>query len=107
MVRIRHLLLSFLAVVGLITALGMAGPSMACPIDPQSAAAMPHQANGCGHGAPLTSHEAQLCPACVAVLPSPALVEPRAVLPFAASASRIRPLSGADPALDPPPPRAA
>ena len=26
MVRIRHLLLSFLAVVGLITALGMAGP---------------------------------------------------------------------------------
>lgn len=106
MARLRHLLLSFLAVVALCSALSMASASVACPMEPQASTPMPHHDDGCGQRAPV-SYALQPCALCLGVLPSLAVLEPHAPPRFVPAMVLIRPLSGVDPALDPPPPRAA
>jgi hypothetical protein len=102
---VRHAVLVILAVFGLLTTIAWAGAAAACPAEPSVSTPMHHH-NGCEQGVP-TDHSVQLCAVCLAVLPSPAVAQTHAVLPFTPVASRLEPLSGIDPALDPPPPRAA
>jgi hypothetical protein len=54
--------------------------------------------------APL-SGDMPVCGACMAVLPTLAMIELRPLMPFAPMVARMLPLSGIAPALDPPPPR--
>jgi hypothetical protein len=58
-------------------------------------------------GSTPTNHDAQLCATCVAVLPALQVPAAQPDPPFAAYVSPVTPLSGFDPALDPPPPRGA
>jgi len=106
------MLLSLLAVVGLLSTLGWNATAMACPIDTARAAASAAQGDGCGHApAPSKSqppaNSVQLCAACIAVLPRPMQIAANEAPPVAPSISTLQPLSGVDPGLDPPPPRDA
>ena len=108
MPRIRRMLLSLLAVIGLVSTLGWDATAMACPLDTVVTA----HSDGCDHSpAPakpqLPGHPVQLCAACIAILPLPMQIAANAPPPVAPAISRLRPLSGVDPGLDPPPPRAA
>jgi len=112
MPRFRRMLLSLLAVVGLLSTLGWNATAMACPLDSVTAAAPVAHNHGCAHATPpakpqLPSHPWQLCAACIAVLPRPMQIASNAPLPAAPHLSHFQSLSGIDPALDPPPPRAA
>jgi hypothetical protein len=112
MPRLRRILLSLLAVLGLMSTLGWNATAMACPLDNAPTAASATHRHGCSHApAPsrsqLPAQPGQLCAACIAVLPRPMQIASAAPAPAAPAASRLHPLSGIDPALDPPPPRAA
>jgi len=103
----RHLLLVLLAVAGLVSALSVSSAAIACPSAPLVAPA-PHH-GGCGHSAPASqpSPSTPLCAACIAVLPPLPTAERQRIAPFTPYATTLHSLSGVDPALDPPPPRAA
>ena len=109
MSRARHLAVSLLAVLGLFTALGWSGASLAAPMD---APAMAHR-DSCGHAiGPASRHRPmsladEMCATCCAVLPPLARVLPAALPLLAPAQARLQPLSGIDPGLDPPPPRTA
>ena len=81
------MLLSILAVLGLVSTLGWNATAMACPLD--------------------SAAPGQLCAVCIAVLSRPMQIASGTPIPSAPVAARLRSLSGFDPALDPPPPRAA
>lgn len=102
---VRHALLVIVAVLGLLTTNGWAGAAAACPAEPAVQMPMQHDA-GCKRGVP-ADHSVQLCAVCLAVLPAPAAVGARAPLLFIPVAAQLEPLSGINPALDPPPPRAS
>ena len=83
---------------------------LAIPVTPASADCSPPAASSMhmmhhGEGAP--AHQQLPCAACLAVLPALPAVGLPAVLPGAAAATLLSALSGIEPALDPPPPRAA
>ena len=105
MARVRHMLLSLLAILGLLTALGWTSAAAGCPLEPQAAMRMMHHS----HHAPAApmGRDVQACPACLAVLAVPAPVQVHAARPFAPLIAKLRPLFGIDPTLDPPPPRGA
>src|SRR5437868_15307969 len=109
MPRARQLAVSLLAVLGLLSALGWSGASLAAPMDSPAVMAMA-QGDGCGGAispnAPI-GHDQQLCAICCAVLPSPLRIAGRSLIPATPLLGRLQPLSGIDPGLDPPPPRAA
>lgn len=107
MERVRHTLLVMLAILGLLSALSVSSAAVACPYAPAALPAQHH--GGCGHDAPASqpNQSAPLCAACIAVLPSLATPGPQKPAPFSPFAARLQSLSGIDPALDPPPPRAA
>jgi hypothetical protein len=102
---VRQSILALLAAIGLLFA------------NPTSVAACPSGAAARAHSMSMTMHHhrqptpidrsTQQCAACLAVLPSLAAAAPQPRLPFAVFASPFHALSGIDPALDPPPPRAA
>jgi len=104
MARARHMLLAFLAVAGLLSALGTSSASAACPLDSPIVSAQP---DGCEHGSPMKHEVVQPCAVCLAVLPTVAAIEPSAAMPFPPTAALFSPLRNIDPGLDPPPPRAA
>jgi hypothetical protein len=107
MAKVTHSLLVVIAALGLLTALGWTGASLAAP----SLAAQAHE-DGCGHAmAPThrhgpTSFADEMCATCCAVLPPLARIAPRALPHLAPAQAGLQPLSGIDPGLDPPPPRA-
>ena len=106
----RHILLSIITVLGLLSALAWDGTSLACPSASVTASPM-MPVNGCGH-APMPakrrtgSHDGQICSSlCFGMLPPIARLEPHAPIAFAPLVLRLEPLFGIDPRLDPPPPR--
>jgi hypothetical protein len=106
------MLLSLLAVLGLMSMLGWNATAMACPLDSVAATAAAAHSHGCNHSpAPakpqIPGHPIQLCAACIAVLPRPMQIAANVPPPAAPATPRLQPLSGVDPGLDPPPPRAA
>jgi hypothetical protein len=111
MAKVSHSLLVLLAALGLLTALGWTGASLAAPPFALPAVSQAHEA-GCGHAmAPTHRHGPmsladEMCVTCFAVLPSRARIAPRALTHFAPAQVSLQPLSGIDPGLDPPPPRA-
>lgn len=111
MPRAHRLLLSLLAALGLLATLGWNATALACPLD--SAAAMTNaHGDGCGHApaparSPQPGNPAQLCAVCIAVIPPPMQIAAATPPPPAPSVSSHQSLSGVDPGLDPPPPRAA
>lgn len=112
MPRSRRILLSLLVVVGLLSTLGWNATAMACPLDSVTAAAPVAHSHGCTHASPpakpqLPSHPWQLCAACIAVLPRPMQIAANVPPPAARAIAHPHSLSGFDPMLDPPPPRAA
>ena len=98
----RRLLVAILAAAGVLLLFPAAG-SAAC--GPSASMPMMHHAHH--QGSTPTNHDAQLCATCVAVLPALQVPATQSYPPFAAYVSPVTPLSGFDPALDPPPPRAA
>jgi hypothetical protein len=113
MPRVRRTLLSLLAVLGLMSALSWTSGALACPAN--SVATHPvSYGDGCGHAAKPQRHETPANPdgavcttMCVAVLPPLVLIGAHPPLAFAPFVGRLNALSGIDPGLDPPPPRAA
>jgi hypothetical protein len=107
MSRIRRLLISALAVFGLLVALGSSGAALASPRGSAAMAMMPDA--GCEHSPAMpASHDMQPCGTlCCAVLPSLARVMALSPVPPMPAAAPLITLSGIDPGLDPPPPRAA
>ena len=103
MAGVRHVLFVILAIAGLFSALSAASAATACPAEPVVASMQHH--GGCGDGVPVRK-STDFCAACLAVLPSPRITQPQSELPLTPFASLLEPLSGVDPALDPPPPRA-
>lgn len=105
MARFRHLALTMLALLGLVSTLGWTTPASSCPLKAQAS----HVAMHHGHQAPRPSLNGDMpvCGVCLAVLPSIAIIELRPLMPFAPLVARLLPLSGFASALDPPPPRAA
>jgi hypothetical protein len=107
----RRMMIVLAAALGLLWSLGWTATAIACPVVTVTASSAAH-GDGCGHApAPARpqspNHEAQLCAVCIAVLPPPMQIAENAVPPSAALPSRLQPLSGIAPKLDPPPPRAA
>src|ERR1043166_7935747 len=99
MARVRHLMIALLAVIGLLSMPLASSGAEACLDDTTHAMAMHHHPHGgTGQQAP-TDRALAACPACFAVLPSPADAGARRLLPFAPVAETFRPLSGIDPAL--------
>lgn len=101
---------SFLVVLGLLSALGWSGASIAAaPFGP--AAASQTHGDGCGDAMALAHHRGsmsladELCATCCAVLPPLARVAQQSPVPMALDQTMLQPLSGIDPGLDPPPPR--
>src|SRR6185437_10191814 len=100
MPRLRRMLLSILAVLGLVSTLGWNSTAMACPLVTVASA----HSDGCSHArAPARPHlpaqPSQLCAVCIAVLPPPMQIASAALPPPAPPISRLQPLSGVDPAL--------
>lgn len=108
MTGVRHLLSVLLAVAAILSASEWSSASPACPIDTaRQTMAMPgHHHHMSSQPGPASTDPRTDCAACLAVLGSLPSVEPHEFLPFAPFAQAFRPLSGIDPALDPPPPRA-
>jgi hypothetical protein len=110
MAKVHHSLIVLLAALGLMTALGWTAASLAAPIDPP-AITQAHD-NGCGNAMGAAHHHRpmslgdQMCATCCAVLPPLARIAPRALPDLALESAELQPLSGVDPGLDPPPPRA-
>jgi hypothetical protein len=111
MTKVRHSLLVLLAALGLMTALGWTGASLAAPPFARPAATQAHD-DGCGNAmAPTHRHGPvnladEMCATCCAVLPPLARIAPPALPHLAPAQASLQPLSGIDPGLDPPPPRA-
>ncbi|MFL6764140.1 MAG: hypothetical protein ACJ8FO_02970 [Sphingomicrobium sp.] len=107
MPRARHLAVSLLTVLGLLSALGWSGASLAVPMDSPAVMAMAH-GDGCdGAMTPPAGHEQELCATCCAVLPPLLRIAGPLPIPATPLLGRLQPLWGIDPGLDPPPPRAA
>jgi hypothetical protein len=104
MARVRHTLISLLALLGLLVAIQPTSARATCAMD--EVVAMPTMHHHNSPSAPM-GRDAQNCPACLGVLPSLPVVEPRVLPPVAQFASQPHTLLGIDPALDPPPPRSA
>src|ERR1043165_4391441 len=107
MTRVRRILISLLAVIGLLAAIGWEGTALACPSN--SVAAAPTVAtDGCGHASmpakpQLPSHQVQMCASlCFGVLPPIAQLDVHPPLAFVPLLTNLQPLSGIDPGLDPP-----
>ena len=108
MAGFRHVPLAFLAVVGLFS-IRLSSESAACPLQPQDSMHAMHHVDG-GHPMPMSqplNHDPQICAACLAVLPPLPPTETHILPPVALFSGKGRHLSGIDPSLDPPPPRAA
>ena|SRR5437764_15242643 len=110
MERARYLAVSLLVTLGLLSALGWSGASLAAAPFGPSAANQAH-GDGCREMAPAhhrgpMSFTDELCATCCAVLPPLAQVPHQAPAPVALVQTMLQPLSGIDPGLDPPPPRA-
>jgi hypothetical protein len=105
---VRQSILALLAAIGLLFANApsvAACPRSAAAVHPMMARTMMMMHH---HRQPTPfDRDSPQCAACLAVLPSLTAAAPQPRLPFAAFASPFHPLSGIDPALDPPPPRAA
>jgi predicted metal-binding membrane protein len=110
MAKVRHSLLVLLAALVVMTATGWTGTSLAAAPFGQ-AAAQAHD-DGCGHAMAPGRHHGpmsladEMCATCCAVLPSLAYIAPRSLAPPAPAPVWVQRLSGVDPGLDPPPPRA-
>ena len=110
MAKVRHSLVVLLAALGLMTALGWTGASLAAPINPPATTHV--RDDGCGHAMAPAHHHGpmslvdQMCATCCAVLPPLARIAPRALPHLTVVSADLQPLSGIDPGLDPPPPRA-
>jgi hypothetical protein len=109
MAKVPRSLLVLLAALGLLTALGWTGASLAAPPFGPPAATQAHE-DGCRHPMAPThgpmSLADEMCATCCAVLPPLARIAPRALPHMAPAQAGLQPLSGIDPGLDPPPPRA-
>jgi hypothetical protein len=106
MAKVPRSLLVLLAALGLLTALGWTAASLAAP----PAATQAHE-DGCGHAMAPHRHGPmsladEMCATCCAVLPPLARIAPRALPHLRPTKVNLQPLSGIDPGLDPPPPRA-
>ena len=110
MIGVRHALSVLLAIVALFTALAWTSEALACPASTMvtaSAPVMHYHADGCPKPAPV-SHREQICgPVCLGVLPALPAIAPVVQLHARVYALILPRLAGIDPALDPPPPRAA
>ena len=111
MVKLRRSLLVLFAALGLMTALGWTGASLAAsPIGPHAAGRA--RDDGCGHAMTPARHHGpmsladEMCVTCCAVLPPPLQLAARPLILSTPLLGRFQPLSGIDPGLDPPPPRA-
>jgi hypothetical protein len=102
--HVRHTLIALLALLGLMVATQPISARATCTMD--AIAAMPTMNHHSRTPVPM-NHEAQTCPVCFGVLPSLPVIEPHVLPPVALFAGLPHTLSGIDPALDPPPPRAA
>ena len=101
MARVRHALISLLALLGLLVAIQPTSARVTCAME---AVATMHHHNSAPAPAPPSQ---QYCPVCLGVLPTLPVVEPHVLPPVAQFASQPHTLLGIDPALDPPPPRGA
>src|SRR5262249_33654722 len=95
-------------VAGLLATLGWSAEALACPLDEAIAApaSAPSHDDGCMPQAPAREAPAP-CAVCLAVLPALPAIAAHAPPPFAPFVAQLKALHGIDPALDPPPPRAA
>jgi hypothetical protein len=98
----RHFVVALLAVLGLLAAVPPTSDRASCTMQPSTMMTMHHQ-----HRAPSPAGPEISCAACIGILPSLSLAERHVVTPAAQFDGQHRPLSGIDPAIDPPPPRAA
>jgi hypothetical protein len=111
MAKVPHSLLVLLAALGLLTALGWTGASLAASPFAPPAVSQAHE-DGCGDAMTPTHRHGpmslvdEMCATCFAVLPPLARIAPRALPHLAPAQVSLQPLSGIDPGLDPPPPRA-
>jgi len=109
--RARHSAVSLLVVLGLLSALAWSGASLAAAPFGPPVAGQTH-AHGCGDAMAAAHHRGpmslagELCATCCAVLPPLARVAHQTPVPTALAQTMLQPLSGVDPGLDPPPPRA-
>jgi hypothetical protein len=112
MVPARRMLLFLLVTLGLLSVLAWEGTALACPSSSAAAAPMVRM-HGCDHApAPAkprpASHDGQICASlCFGVLLPLAQMEPHVAIAIAPLIDPLQPLSGIDPGLDPPPPRAS
>jgi hypothetical protein len=99
--RTRHVLLAFLAVLGL-ASLTAVGVSYACP---EAGAHMSMMHRHQKQPPPASANDTSFCPACTAVLPSLPLIRSHVLPPVALFSNGTDVLSGIHVGLDPPPPR--
>lgn len=100
MARVRHTLLTLLALLGVLVAIQPTSARVACPIDTVATMPMMH------HHSPAPASQLN-CPVCLGVLASLPIVEPHLLLPATLFIAQPHTLLGIDPSLDPPPPRGA
>ena len=106
MTRIRHALSVLIAIAALLSTLGWSSQAIAaCPMDSPAMAMNGHSMHRHGGETPAGTDVGPNCAACLAVLPAPAPAGVAPLPPFAQFLTALSPLSGVDPALDPPPPR--
>ena len=121
MKALRRLLSVLVAIAAMLSAGAWSSSVAACQIPPgmemvtagaTAAPATPSHHRQQPHHRPAKSQPEQGpagprldCAACVGVLPNFPSVGPRELMPFMPVAETFEPLSGTDPALDPPPPR--
>jgi len=109
MTGVRNILSAFLAFAAILSFSAWDNSaSAACPVETAMAMSGHHQHHPMGgRQAPAAADQRMDCAACIAVLPPLPAAEPQALRPVAHLLQICQPLSGIDPALDPPPPRMA
>ena len=121
MAGVRKFLSVLVAIAAILFASGWTSVAGACEIAPAmemttaASAAMPMTMSGhhqqhhmaARHEAPGPAQPRLDCAACMAVLPPLPSVGRQQLMPFVPVEQTLQPLSGTDPAPDPPPPRAA
>jgi hypothetical protein len=97
-----------IALVALVGLLSVPGTMLSAACQQPAVAAMPMMGHMHHRQQPArASHDEQLCPACLAVLPSLPLAERVVLPPMVPVTGSLRSFAAFDPGLDPPPPRLA
>jgi hypothetical protein len=123
---VRHFISVLVASLAILTASGWSGPASACLYDgtsnvvggapmampahhwqQQHRSALNHQPTPAPAQTPASSPGGPRldCAGCIAVLPAFPMIGSHELMPFGPTADTFEPLSGIDPAIDPPPPR--